>query len=348
LKIIVTKNGKEPERIDESKFRDEDKIQQYIHHTPDSIPLYEIDDDIRLWIPAREFGTNNGIIDAIGLDQYGDLYIIETKLYKNPDRRTVLAQVLDYGAAIAMKRDSVDFILKLEETAGFNQNTLKAEFSKFFEITDDESSEAIDKLKKNIESREFTFVVLMDKLDEKLKNLILFINDNSNFRIFAVELKYFKYENLELTIPKIFGTEGNDNSTISGSRRKWDEKTFFDDANTRMEKERVAAVKKLYDFSKHVITWGTGSSVGSFNAKFEKIGTRSLYTVKSDGQLILNFHWLDDNSQMKHYRDEFKNKMSALKLEIPSDYSDKLVHIKISDWYGKADAIIDGINSLIE
>jgi len=349
LTIIVTKNGKETEKIDPSDFDSEKKLEEYIQEHPGSIPLYEIDDDIRIWIPATQFPTEHGTIDAIGLDQYGVLYIIETKLYKNPDKRNVLAQVLDYGAAIAMKYDSGDFILKLEEKAGFNKNTLEAEFSKFFEIPDDESSEAIDKLKENIKSGEFKFVVLMNELDEKLKNLILFINKNSNFRIFAVELKYYKYKKLELTIPKIFGTEGNDNSTTSDSRRKWDEKQFFEDADNRMEKERVAAVKKLYYFSKkHVITWGTGSSVGSFNAIFDKIGHRSLYTVKSDGQLILNFLWLNDDLQKKRIRDELKNKMSALKLEIPSDYSDKLVHIKISDWYGKADEIIDSIKSLIK
>ncbi len=29
-----------------------------------------------------------------------NIYVIETKLYKNPDKRTVVAQALDYGAAL--------------------------------------------------------------------------------------------------------------------------------------------------------------------------------------------------------------------------------------------------------
>lgn len=40
------------------------------------------------------------MIDAVALDQNGDIYLIETKLYKNPDKRQVIAQVLDYGASL--------------------------------------------------------------------------------------------------------------------------------------------------------------------------------------------------------------------------------------------------------
>jgi RecB family endonuclease NucS len=49
---------------------------------------------------AREFSTKSGPIDALGVDKDGELYLIETKFYKNPDKRTVVAQVLDYGASL--------------------------------------------------------------------------------------------------------------------------------------------------------------------------------------------------------------------------------------------------------
>lgn len=43
---------------------------------------------------------SSGPIDALATDGDGRLYLIETKLYKNPDKRLVLAQILDYGAAL--------------------------------------------------------------------------------------------------------------------------------------------------------------------------------------------------------------------------------------------------------
>ena len=65
----------------------EDNLQQYIYDNPESIPLYEIKEDIRLLILAREFATKSGPIDAIGTDKDGEIYLVETKFYKNPKNR---------------------------------------------------------------------------------------------------------------------------------------------------------------------------------------------------------------------------------------------------------------------
>ena len=114
--IIVSKNGKNAKRIDQSNFDQEDFLQKYIYDNPDAIPMYEIEEDIRLLILAREFATASGPIDALGIDQKGNIYIIETKLYKNPDKRTVVAQVLDYGASLWRSSiDFTEFTTKLEQ-----------------------------------------------------------------------------------------------------------------------------------------------------------------------------------------------------------------------------------------
>ncbi len=47
----------------------------------------------------------------------------------------------------------------------------------------------------------------MDTLHEQLKSLILYINQNSEFDIFAVELKYYKHASYEIVIPRLFGSE---------------------------------------------------------------------------------------------------------------------------------------------
>jgi hypothetical protein len=52
------------------------------------------------FLSDRAFPTNSGPIDALGINKDGEIYIIETKLYKNPDKRLVVAQVLDYGASL--------------------------------------------------------------------------------------------------------------------------------------------------------------------------------------------------------------------------------------------------------
>jgi len=100
MAIIISKGGKNAKKIEKSNFEREDYLQKYIYDNPESIPLYDIKDDIHLLILVREFSTESGPIDAIGIDADGNIYLIETKLYKNPDKRTVVAQVLDYGASL--------------------------------------------------------------------------------------------------------------------------------------------------------------------------------------------------------------------------------------------------------
>lgn len=38
MTVIITNSGKEPKRIDESKFDNEDKLQQYIYNTQKVYP----------------------------------------------------------------------------------------------------------------------------------------------------------------------------------------------------------------------------------------------------------------------------------------------------------------------
>ena len=100
MSIIISRNGGKAVTVDRSSFDKEDYLQQYIYQNPESIPLSQIKENVRLLILAREIVTNSGQIDALGIDREGDIYIIETKLYKNPDKRVVIAQALDYGAAL--------------------------------------------------------------------------------------------------------------------------------------------------------------------------------------------------------------------------------------------------------
>ncbi len=113
---IIISNQEGTRKIEESTFKAESKLQEYIYNNPEVLPIEEIDDDIPFMIVAREVPTSSGPIDALGLDANGNIYVIETKLYKNSDKRTVLAQVLDYGAALwKHTNDFGSFMMLLRE-----------------------------------------------------------------------------------------------------------------------------------------------------------------------------------------------------------------------------------------
>ena len=141
MSIIVSKKGSNAQIIDKSDFNNESSLQEYIHNNPESIPIYEIQEDKKLFVAKREFRTTSGPVDALAVDKDGDIYVVETKLYKNPDKRKVVAQALDYGAALW--KHSVDFNEFIEILNNETQEKFDLDFQDklvdFFNIDNDQS-----------------------------------------------------------------------------------------------------------------------------------------------------------------------------------------------------------------
>jgi Endonuclease NucS len=116
MAIIISKNGKDARRLEETGVENEDYLQRYVFDNPESLPVDTIKDGARLMVIGREFPTASGLVDVLAVDRDGDLYVIETKLFKNPDKRKVVAQMLDYGAALCYEFLGDDFINALDST----------------------------------------------------------------------------------------------------------------------------------------------------------------------------------------------------------------------------------------
>jgi len=131
-----------------------------------------------------------------------------------------------------------------------------------------------------------------------------------------------------------------------------EEKSFFDDAAKNMDNKQLEGVKKLYDYLKgkaDVISWGTGSITGSFSPKFARISKRSLFTVWSNGELSLNFGWLNDNKSTIKYRDEFKKDLEKKGVfSIQRNYQTLYPEYQINLWSNKVDDFIEVVNKLIK
>ncbi|MCA1642298.1 MAG: hypothetical protein LC785_10195 [Acidobacteria bacterium] len=209
MSIIISKKGKNAQKLDTTIIAEESYLQQYISDNPNSLPLDEIAEDIRLLILAREFPTRSGKIDALGIDDDGNIYVIETKLYKNADKRVVLAQVLDYGASLWRTYEDTDlFLEELERAADkmFNE-PLAQKVQKFYETDVETVADIRQSIRRNLRDGNFRFVVLMDHLEDRLRDLLLFVNQNSNFNIYGVEMRFYKFEDYEILIPQLYGAE---------------------------------------------------------------------------------------------------------------------------------------------
>ena len=82
---------------------DEDWLQDQVYRNPSLLACDSLDPEFGGMIPvARELETGNGPIDVVLVNQRGRVALVECKLWRNPEaRRKVVAQVLDYAAAIS-------------------------------------------------------------------------------------------------------------------------------------------------------------------------------------------------------------------------------------------------------
>ncbi len=361
MSIIISKQGQTAQKLDRAEFEKEDYLQNYIHENPESIPVYEIEEDKKLLVVAREFPTESGPIDALAVDKDGDLYIVETKLYKNPDKRMVVAQALDYGASLWKHlNDFAEFtkLIDLEIRTKFHL-TLKEKIKESFGIEQDEIQLMLDRMGNNLKEGNIKFVILMNSIDERLKDLIIYINQNSRFDIYAVQLEYYKFQEYEIMIPKIFGVEVKKNikgSSPGGQRRKWNEQDFIAQSKERLKGDSQKLIK-LYIFLKKKadkINWGTGNLNGSFAPVFFKINKNiSIFSVYSNGEIMIKFNWLKDyltETKLDRYVEMFiKNIKKETDIEISKkDLLEMEVNISSEDFVKNYDGLKNTIKKVIE
>lgn len=360
MAIIISKNNQNARRIEESKFNLEDNLQEYVINNPEIIPIYDIDSDARLFVAAREFATNSGPIDAIGFDQSGNIYVIETKLFKNADKRTVVAQALDYGASMWRHATNFDsFVDQLDKHTGKQFNTsFKDQYEKFFNI--DNSVINLSAIKDNLAEGNIKFVILMDSLDERLKDLIIYVNQNSKFDIYAVDFEYYKHDEFEIVIPKIYGSEVKKTiPTKTTSRKQWSESEFFnvvDNDRSLVSELQKETVYKLWNWSKSQnaqYSWGTANIYGTFSPVFPNLFNRSFMTISIDGYIRINYGHLDQYPESMILLRNTLKKYLVDRLPKVTDISDEdLVHsfpsITAKEMPEHVDIVISALNEFIQ
>lgn len=354
MSIIISQNGKNAQKVDKSDFEKEGYLQNYIHENPESIPVYEIEEDKKLFVVAREFSTESGPIDALAIDKDGDIYVVETKLYKNPDKRDVVAQALDYGASLWRHSDYGEFMSEInEEVVNKFKIGLEEKMLSFFDIDNEQVRLALEAMRRNLQQGNIKFVILMDTIDDRLKDLIVYINQNSQFDIYAVQMEYYKFEKYEIMIPKLFGVEVKKSisSSSSSERRKWTVDDFLPATRKEIDDERFKAVEKIFRFCEQYadeITMGTGTGSASINPIFSKLcPEKSILVLKSNGKLGFKLSWAKEraNNAQKQKLDELANKLREINFPVPNDNSS--VNMGFDGWAPKVDKIIEVLSKII-
>lgn len=267
--------------------------------------------------PRAEFATpRGGCIDLLGVDADGEIYIIETKLAKNADKRRIIAQALDYGAAIwgnpaelLARAEELDWRRRMLEFLDGDENVLPSHLAA---------------VERNAKAGRFWFVILMDHLDDGLRELISFVNKNSQFKVLGVELDFYRHEGFEIVIPKLYGGESANDPTSPTpggvqQKRKWDESSFFVEAEERVGADLSSRLKEIHDHSKAIggVISGTDKT---FFVTFA-LASNPIFSVSGDRHVEIQFEPLDkENPTYSRKLRELLEGSNFLKSSDPQKY----------------------------
>jgi hypothetical protein len=191
-----------------TKFQatDELTIQNLIFEHPECLPISDIDESYNPIIPVcTELNTTVGPLDILMISPNGELAIIETKLWRNPEaRRVVVAQILDYAKELS-NWTYEDLQREVNRRLGRKGNTL-------YEIVKAANpdlllpeSDFVDSVSRNLSRGRFLLLIAGDGIREGAIGIAEFLSSAAhlNFTFAMVELSVFEAKGLgKLIIPK--------------------------------------------------------------------------------------------------------------------------------------------------
>lgn len=319
-----------------------------------SLTTNDSSEPIRLCILSRQYQTMVGSLDIMAVDEDGSVYIIETKLQDNSDRRAVIAQVLDYGASLCQNGTFQKWLDDFEKDKKKTLEEFLISDEIFSENDENQIKDIIHSIKNCFEDGNFKFVLVFDKLDDRLKNIIDFINKKNIIEIYAVSMKYYKVNETEILIPEAYGNIQKSRLSNSSSKRNhWDKDSLLETFEEKLP-EQFSACQKLFDYCDNNadnIRYGRGISP-SFNPSFNKVikpelKTASILTLYSDGNLIINYGWLGDEYRKK-FKQILEEKESLREYKgNPKDKDNRPAYNK-DQWSENIDHIITSITKVVE
>ncbi len=235
--LVRKKNSIGWMKATEVPFPNEAKLQDILYRSPDIIPVEKMGDQVckpRIFI--KEAGLpGSGNTDLIGIDEYGGIMVVECKLAGNREvRRAVIGQVFEY-AAYLWRMGYAEFdsmCCKAEKWQG--ACLLEAMRQRMEMAGEDWDGEGFEEaVAATLEQGDFRLVVAVNELNDELKRIIEFLNsraDNSA-QIYALELRPFESEDLEMLVPDLLAPALPQKSIASRNTTPMLEEDFLAAAN---------------------------------------------------------------------------------------------------------------------
>ena len=291
----------------------EKELQALLEESPSLIPIDEVRENAsplvaavrEVWLPGV------GAIDVLAFSGDGQVTVVECKLAANPDRRQVLAQVVDYASALwdmgyddlnerIRKKWNSDLALLVKKHVkpgvwneeAFRQGVASALASGFFNL-----------------------IIAVDQIDDHLRRMIRYLNiaGRPEFRLAGLEMERFQTEIGEVLVPRIYAPQVQ--TASSRGSTKWDDVRFYAACHESLSDEVVQVISALHEWGGKHFEYGSGEKYGSLNY-YLWLGDKGYpraFQVTDRGRLYINYGELPDSLGEEAIR-RFQERLS----EIPS------------------------------
>jgi len=294
-KILLIDAGKAVP-LNETKFTEEGKLQDYLEEYPALIPLADVVESASdLLCIGREVGAGSGSIDLLCIDKDSLLTIVETKLRRNREaRREVIGQIIEYASYVSqwtaddIYRIANEYFVKSEKAPSGYRGKALDEIMKEIVGNDFSDEDFRIKIGQNLRDGRIRLVIAVDELIEELRAMVTFLNSHSNFDILLLQVTDFEESKTKkVLVPLLFGYAAKPPQR-DGRAKQWDEESFLAQVKERDETNVANTIVKLYEFTKSKTDqpqkmFGTGATGSFFFRKVRGDKLISIFTINSVG-----------------------------------------------------------------
>jgi len=192
--ILISEDNKIIE-INKINSFDEEYIQNIVFEFPSCLPISDIDEAYNPIIPiCKELNTPVGPLDILMITPLGELAIIETKLWRNPEaRRKVIAQILDYAKELS-RWSYEDITREVNRKLGTKGNILYELAQKENPEQLTEEKDFVDSVSRNLARGKFLLLVVGDGIKEGAQGISEFLSNSAhlNFTLAMIELSIYE------------------------------------------------------------------------------------------------------------------------------------------------------------
>lgn len=228
---ILMKSSEGWKAVEPKTYQNEAALQGLLKESPEIIPRDPRGGAVStVW--CREFPTDAGPVDLVGVGSDGSITVMECKLARNPQvRREVVGQVVDYASAL-WKMPIEAFEELFERLDGLRPADRLAQVAAELGPGWDASAMRTT-LAETLSTGAFRLLIAVDELDEGLKRIIEYVNrqgSGQRLKLVALSFPMYTHGATEILVPESYGDEASTAAVPGGGPpgRVWSAAAFME------------------------------------------------------------------------------------------------------------------------